>query len=382
MARTIKFQLPAFMIAIYFSDIQNGSAMNRTWSFIQIFFPILIKSIAGVFRNLANPEAAHTAVIVGLSKMSLEFSKKCAPDKNSEFSIQGFFDDRKYPEKFHETAPPLLGAISELADYVKSRKIRYIFIALPIYGNPRILRIIRELRDTTASVYFLPELQLFDPLYTHYRKVGGVALLSVHETPLMGLKYAGKRLIDILLSVLGIALLAPVLICTGVAVRLTSSGSIIFRQRRYGLGGEEIIVYKYRSMVVNDDGPAIQQARRNDPRLTPIGDFLRRTSLDELPQLFNVLRGDMSIVGPRPHAVAHNEIYRSLIDGYMLRHKIKPGITGWAQVHGLRGETETTEKMAARVAHDLFYLRNWSFWLDIVIILKTFKVVFSKENAH
>lgn len=356
--------------------------MNPPASSIRDYLSTLRKSFSGMFRNLFHPALSDTAVIVGLSKVSLEFSKKCGADKNPEFKIQGFFDDRKYPEKFHEAAPPLLGIIPDLVDYVKSKKIRYIFIALPIYGNSRTLRIVRKLRDTTASVYFLPELQSFDPIYTHYRKVGGVALLSVHETPMVGLNYMGKRLSDILLSVLGIVLLAPVFIITGLAVRLTSSGSIIFRQRRYGLGGEEIIVYKYRSMIVNDDGPIVQQARRHDPRLTPIGDFLRRTSLDELPQLFNVLKGNMSIVGPRPHAVAHNEIYRNLIDGYMLRHKIKPGITGWAQVHGLRGETETTEKMAARVEHDLFYLRNWSFWLDIVIIFKTFKIVFSKENAH
>lgn len=356
--------------------------MNPTASSIYVFLSALRKSISITLKNLAHPAISDTAVIVGLSKMSMEFSKKFVPDKKPEFKILGFFDDRKYPEKFHESAPPLLGVMSQLADYVKSEKIRYIFIALPIYGNSRTLRIVRDLKDTTASVYFLPELQPFDPIYTHYRKVGGMALLSVHETPLVGLKYTGKRLTDIFLSLLGIVLLAPVFIFTGLAVRLTSPGSIIFRQRRYGLGGEEIIVYKYRSMLVNEDGPTIQQARRNDPRFTPIGNFLRRTSLDELPQLFNVLQGNMSIVGPRPHAVAHNEMYRNLIDGYMLRHKIKPGITGWAQVHGLRGETETTEKMAARVEHDLFYLRNWSFFLDIVIIFRTFKIVFSGENAH
>lgn len=356
--------------------------MNPTASSIPVFSSISPKSFIGIFERLANPKVSNSAVIVGLSKMSLDFSRKCNSDKNSEFNIRGFFDDRNYSKKFYEAAPPLLGIIAEMVDYVKANKIRYIFIAFPIYGNTRTLRIVRELKDTTASVYFLPELHQFDPIHTRYRKVGEVALLSVHETPLVGLNRMGKRMTDIVVSVCGIVLLSPVFIFTGLAVWLTSSGSIIFRQRRYGLGGEEIIVYKYRSMVVNDDGSDVPQARRNDPRLTPIGDFLRRTSLDELPQLFNVLRGNMSIVGPRPHAVAHNEIYRKLIGGYMLRHKIKPGITGWAQVHGLRGETETTEKMAARVEHDLFYLRNWSFWLDIVIIFKTFKIVFSKENAH
>jgi putative colanic acid biosynthesis UDP-glucose lipid carrier transferase len=156
---------------------------------------------------------------------------------------------------------------------------------------------------------------------------------------------------------------------------------VIFRQRRYGLYGEEIIVYKFRSMKVMENGDAVTQARKVDDRVTPIGRFLRRTSLDELPQFVNVLQGRMSIVGPRPHAVAHNEQYRKLIKGYMLRHKVKPGITGWAQVNGLRGETATLDKMEARIQYDLDYLRNWSLWLDLWIVLKTVKVVLTRENA-
>jgi putative colanic acid biosynthesis UDP-glucose lipid carrier transferase len=157
---------------------------------------------------------------------------------------------------------------------------------------------------------------------------------------------------------------------------------VIFRQRRYGLYGEEIIVYKFRSMRVTEDGAVVRQATARDPRITGIGAFLRRTSLDELPQFINVLQGSMSIVGPRPHAVAHNEQYRKLIKGYMLRHKVKPGITGWAQVNGLRGETETLEKMEARIRYDLDYLRHWSLWLDLWIILRTVKVVLNRQNAY
>jgi putative colanic acid biosynthesis UDP-glucose lipid carrier transferase len=168
----------------------------------------------------------------------------------------------------------------------------------------------------------------------------------------------------------------------GAAVKLGSRGPMIFKQRRYGLHGEEIIVYKFRSMTVAEDGDNVVQAKKNDQRITPIGGFLRRSSLDELPQFINVLQGRMSIVGPRPHAVSHNEQYRKLIKGYMLRHKVKPGITGLAQVNGLRGETETLDKMEARVECDLDYLRNWSLWLDIWIILRTVQVVLKRENAH
>jgi putative colanic acid biosynthesis UDP-glucose lipid carrier transferase len=165
-------------------------------------------------------------------------------------------------------------------------------------------------------------------------------------------------------------------------VKLTSPGPAVFKQRRYGLNGEEITVYKFRSMAVCEDGTNIVQAEKNDQRLTKLGAFLRRTSLDELPQFINVLQGRMSIVGPRPHAVAHNELYRKLIRGYMLRHKVKPGITGWAQVNGLRGETKDLEKMQARIEFDLHYLQNWSIWFDLWIIMRTVWVVLRRENAY
>jgi putative colanic acid biosynthesis UDP-glucose lipid carrier transferase len=198
----------------------------------------------------------------------------------------------------------------------------------------------------------------------------------------MGLNSAIKRASDIVLGLAILLLLVPLMLAVGLAVRLTSPGPVIFRQRRYGLYGEEIIVYKFRSMTVTDDGGTIVQAAHNDQRLTPIGAVLRRSSLDELPQFINVLQGRMSIVGPRPHAVAHNELYRKLIKGYMLRHKVKPGITGWAQVNGMRGETATLDKMQKRIQYDLDYLRSWSVWLDLWIILKTVKVVLARDNAH
>ena len=174
----------------------------------------------------------------------------------------------------------------------------------------------------------------------------------------------------------------PVMLLVALGVKLTSPGPVIFKQRRYGLDGQEIYVYKFRSMRVCEDGAIIQQAGRSDPRTTRFGAFIRRTSLDELPQFINVLQGRMSVVGPRPHAVAHNEQYRKLISGYMLRHKVKPGITGWAQVNGLRGETETLDKMRARVQYDIDYMRNWSLVFDLMIIGKTLLVVWRDQNAY
>jgi putative colanic acid biosynthesis UDP-glucose lipid carrier transferase len=172
------------------------------------------------------------------------------------------------------------------------------------------------------------------------------------------------------------------MIATAVLVRFSSKGPVIFKQRRYGLDGREIIIYKFRTMTVTEDTGPIRQATRDDERVTPIGRWLRRTSLDELPQLINVLQGRMSLVGPRPHAVAHNELYRKLIKGYMVRHKVPPGITGLAQVHGLRGETTTIEQMEARVQYDLEYLRNWSVLLDLKILVKTLSIVARGRNAH
>ena len=185
-----------------------------------------------------------------------------------------------------------------------------------------------------------------------------------------------------MLSLLILVLVSPLLLIIALAVKLSSPGPIVFRQRRYGLDGHEIIVYKLRTMKVLEDGATVLQATRDDPRVTRLGALLRRTSMDELPQFVNVLQGRMSIVGPRPHAIVHNEMYRGLIKGYMLRHKVRPGITGWAQVNGFRGETETLEKMKGRIDLDLDYLRNWSLRLDLYIIAKTIWVVFKGENAR
>ncbi|MGB7990352.1 MAG: exopolysaccharide biosynthesis polyprenyl glycosylphosphotransferase, partial [Candidatus Methylophosphatis roskildensis] len=202
------------------------------------------------------------------------------------------------------------------------------------------------------------------------------------DTPFTGLNGVVKRSSDFLLALLILVLASPLMLIIAIGVRHSSPGSILFRQRRYGLDGKEILVYKFRSMTVMEDGLDVPQATRNDQRVTRFGSFLRRTSLDELPQFINVLQGRMSIVGPRPHAIAHNEMYRKLIKGYMVRHKVKPGITGWAQVNGLRGETETLDKMKRRIDFDLEYLRNWSLKLDLMIIMRTLLIVLRDRNAY
>jgi putative colanic acid biosynthesis UDP-glucose lipid carrier transferase len=257
-----------------------------------------------------------------------------------------------------------------------------IFIALPMASQPRILRLLEELRDTTASIYFVPDIFMFDLIQARVDSVGGLPVVAVCESPFYGTTGVLKRLSDLIIAVVALVFTAPVMLLIALAVRLTSKGPVLFKQRRYGLDGSEINVYKFRTMRVQENGQIVRQATRHDERITPVGKILRRTSLDELPQFFNVLQGRMSVVGPRPHAVAHNEMYRKMIKGYMIRHKVKPGITGLAQVNGARGETNTIEKMELRIRYDLEYLRHWSLRLDLKIIAKTIVVAFRDPNAY
>jgi len=343
---------------------------------------LLTSHIAARMANSpGRSKEVRSVVVVGVNDVGLKFARVVEQHPNLFMAVRGFFDDRtddRIPPAMHY---PMLGKTEELAQYVREHGTKMIFISQPISAQPRIRKLIDELQDTTASVYFLPDVYIFDLMQARFDNVGGMPVIAICETPFMGLNSTIKRASDIVLASLILLLLAPLMLVVAAAVRISSPGPVIFRQRRYGLYGDEIMVYKFRSMTVMDNGAAVVQAQRNDARVTKIGGFLRRTSLDELPQFINVLQGRMSIVGPRPHAVAHNEQYRKLIKGYMLRHKVKPGITGWAQVNGLRGETATLDKMEARIQYDLDYLRNWSLWLDLWIVLKTVKVVLTRENA-
>ena len=345
----------------------------------------LLASHIAVRRAAGRPDKSRevrSVVVVGANDVGLKFAAICAKHPNLFMQVHGFFDDRAAARHPPQLGHPMLGKTSEIVQYVREHHTKMIFISQPISAQPRIRKLIDELQDTTASVYFLPDVYIFDLMQARFDNVGGMPVIAICETPFMGWNSTVKRASDIVLALAILLLCTPLLAAVALAVRLSSPGPVIFRQRRYGLYGEQIIVYKFRSMTVLDDGGEVVQARAGDPRLTPVGAWLRRTSLDELPQFINVLQGRMSIVGPRPHAVAHNEQYRKLIKGYMLRHKVKPGITGWAQVNGLRGETATLDKMEARIQYDLDYLRNWSLWLDLWIILKTVKVVLTRHNAH
>jgi len=319
-------------------------------------------------------------IVVGANELGMELTRRAYNTCGSH--LAAYFDDRDSERLPVECRPLLQGNCSTVAKYVQLHNIDAIYIALPLSAAPRMIQLLDELRDTTASIYFIPDIFSFDIIQARFVEIDGMPVVSVCDTPFNGISALTKRGMDILLSLIGLLMLWPVLLAIGIAVRITSKGPALFKQRRYGLNGEEILVYKFRSMIVTENGSTVTQATKGDKRITKLGAFLRKSSLDELPQIINVLQGRMSIVGPRPHAVAHNEQYRKLISGYMIRHKVRPGITGWAQVNGLRGETETIEKMRQRVEYDLDYLRHWSAWLDIKIIFKTIKLVIHDSKAY
>ncbi|MBN8491608.1 MAG: undecaprenyl-phosphate glucose phosphotransferase [Burkholderiales bacterium] len=336
-----------------------------------------------VLRRVATrAENRRAAVVIGAGPLGVKVANALNESQEQGVDFIGYFDDRTDERVHTEAAPRRLGALKDAAAYIREHAVHEVYITLPLGSQPRIVELLEQVQGTTASVFFVPDVFGISIIQGRLQDMNGVPVVGICETPFTGTNELVKRISDIVLASIILVLISPVLLAIAVGVKLSSPGPAIFRQRRNGLDGEEIIVYKFRSMRVMDDGAVVKQATKGDPRITPFGAFLRKTSLDELPQFINVLQGRMSIVGPRPHAVAHNELYRQLIKAYMVRHKVKPGITGWAQVHGHRGETDTVEKMQARVEYDLEYLRNWSLGLDLQIIARTIVVVLRGSNAY
>ena len=332
-----------------------------------------------IAARAGNP--GHRHIIIGANAVGVELARRVAQSVATG-SFLGFFDFRSVERLPEHAREQFVGQCKDVAEFVRRHAIDAIYIALPMSNAPRIEDMLQEFRDSTASVYFVPDIFAFDLVQARCVEMNGIPMLAICDTPFHGMNAVRKRAMDIGLASLGLLLAWPLMLIAAIAVKLSSAGPILFKQRRYGLHGEEILVYKFRSMTVCEDGAAVQQAVQRDHRITPFGGILRRTSFDELPQILNVLEGKMSFVGPRPHAVAHNEAYRKLISGYMIRHKVRPGITGWAQVNGLRGETSTVELMRRRVQYDLDYLKNWSLALDLRIIARTAWTVWRDHNAY
>jgi len=336
-----------------------------------------IRYFARIVRNLGYN--TRTVAIVGSLPVGINLARGFNDQPWLGFIVTGVYNDQPI-ENVKDI--PYIGDFEKLVEDAKCGKIARVYISMAMSDELKIKEIVASLADTTCSVMLIPDVFTFNILQARTEEVNGVPVVPLFETPISGMNMVLKRLEDIILSISILVFISPVLVCISAVVKLTSPGPVIFRQLRYGIGGKPINVWKFRSMKVMENGGEVVQATKEDSRVTPVGKFLRRTSLDELPQFINVLMGEMSIVGPRPHAVSHNEQYRKLIDGYMLRHKVKPGITGWAQINGWRGETDELEKMQKRVEYDLEYIRNWSVWFDIKIVFLTIFKGFVSKTAY
>ena len=345
-----------------------------------VLLQLLLQSITRAM--LMDITHARRAVIVGCTAASQELARRLSLHTELGIAVAGFFDDRGSDRLGCSAHTQLLGRFADVQAFVNRRNIDMIFIAIPPGQVARMRDLVHELGDTTASIYFVPDVSGFDMIQQRTSEILGFPVVAMCETPFHGYRGLVKRLMDVTLALAGIVLLLPLLLGIAWGVRRSSPGPILFRQRRYGLDGREIQVFKFRTMTVCEDGSRVTQAQRRDERVTPFGRHLRRWSLDELPQLLNVLQGTMSLVGPRPHAVAHNEEYRKLIKRYMVRHKVLPGITGLAQVRGCRGETARVEDMERRVVFDLEYMRNWSPLLDLQILVATVFAVIRTDRAY
>jgi putative colanic acid biosynthesis UDP-glucose lipid carrier transferase len=370
MLRLAKSAMPVTHIRLFEIDVLSVWAVVAPVALICVhtMSPILAPYLRRFYKQ-------SKVVIVGVNSVSLRFSDLIQRGEAEGQCVAGYFDDRQAHRPGGSGPFPIKGRIDEVSDYVKRHDIAIIYIALPMSSQPRIMTLLDQLRDTTASIYFIPDIFMADLIQGRVDTVAGVPLVSVCDTPFRGTPGAVKRALDLTLTLLALPLVLPVFALIAILIPLTSPGPAIFKQRRYGLDGKEILVWKFRTMRTLEDGDkTYRQVARDDDRVTPLGKILRRTSLDELPQLLNVLNGTMSLVGPRPHALAVNERYRKLIPGYMVRHKVKPGISGWAQVNGCRGGDDL-EAMRKRTEYDLEYLRSWSLALDLLIIWKTARML-------
>jgi len=384
--------VPPLMLVAFIFDLLGplNAELTRTgalaWLAASPACVVVLRSAFRLYqrRRRAKGRDVRGLAIVGCTEIGFQLARNIEKAPWSGLRTVGFFDDR--PAERRAAMPrdvaTCVGNVDELLRQAADGRVHMIYITLPLRAENRIKSVLRRLADTTASVYLVPDFYVYELLHSRWMNVGGLPAVSVFENPFYGVDGMVKRIIDLVFGSLILLAAAPVMLACAAAVKLTSKGPVFFRQKRYGLDGRPIDVWKFRSMRVCENGAEVKQATKGDARITRVGAFLRKSSLDELPQLFNVLEGTMSLVGPRPHANAHNEIYRKQIQGYMLRHKVKPGITGLAQVNGWRGETDTLEKMERRVECDHQYIRDWSPWLDIKILFRTVFTVLSRQNAY
>lgn len=322
------------------------------------------------------------ALIVGITPVGKELYTRNQASVISDLNIVGFFDFRKEPRVALPLGATFLDSAEELTDHITNEKIDLVIITVPMRQEERILELMNLLADTTASVAFVPDIFQFDLMNSSLGEIAGIPVITLRDTPFYGWKRFVKRAVDLILGGTLLLLLFPLFLVCAFLIKITSPGPVFYRQKRVGLGTNPLEIWKFRSMHVQPGETYPQPAERSDPRITSLGKWLRKYSIDELPQLVNVIRGEMSLVGPRPFAWEHSQKYRSLIQGYSLRHKIKPGMTGWAQINGQRGLIESSEQLQTRVDYDLYYVKHWSLFFDCLILLRSIpKVFIGDENA-
>lgn len=364
-------------ILIFLDNIDLQILLNYFLSVVAVMasLRVAIRLLYALFYKLSNK--SRNVVVFGDTSQALKLYQDLKKSEWIGFNPVGLFSFQNEFDRYEYSGDLLSGM-----NLIQQGNIDKVYVIISQNNIKQADELVKYLSNTTCSTVIVPELFSHDFLYSRVEDINGTPIIPIIDTRMTGVNTLLKRIEDICFSSLILILISPLLIGIAIAIKLTSKGPVFFKQTRYGLNGKPILVYKFRSMNVMENGIKVTQAVKNDPRLTPIGGFLRRTSIDELPQFINVFLGSMSVVGPRPHAVAHNEEYRQLIPGYMLRHKVKPGITGLAQIRGWRGETDTLDKMEKRVECDLEYIRTWSIWLDIQIIFLTVFKGFIHKAAY
>lgn len=381
------------MVGLFAFLTKTGEVVSRIWFGFSMLMGFLLlatlrTAVRYVLSNLRSRGLNwRTILIVGTGELAYQTISTLEANKWVGMKVVALFGDEENQSTSTSLPMPIEGRVTDVFQFVEQRRkqgqpIDQVWITLPLREEQKTRKVVRELRDSSVDICLVPDLFGASLLRGAVDEIGGIPLISLSNVRISSLGDGAKKLLDLIASLLGIVVLSPFWLIVSIMIKIDSPGPVFFKQRRYGVNGKEIVVWKLRTMTSSEDGEVVVQATSDDRRVTRLGGVLRRLSLDELPQLFNVLGGSMSLVGPRPHAVAHNEEYRQKISGYMMRHKIKPGITGWAQVNGWRGETDTLEKMEKRVEFDLEYMKNWSIWFDLKILCLTLVRGFGGKDVY
>jgi Undecaprenyl-phosphate glucose phosphotransferase len=380
--------LALFAVAAFFFKLADD--FSRIWfggwfavGLVLLLGPRLL--LAHMIKRWArNGTIERRAVIVGGGKAAEALIRSVEQQPYNDIRICGIFDDRRSPPLV--AGYPKLGTISELIEFARIARIDMLIVSLPLTAETRVLSLLKKLWVLPVDIRLSAHSNQLQFRPRSYSYIGSVPMLDIFDKPINDWDSVAKRAFDVVFSLIGIILLSPVMVVTAIAIKLDSKGPVLFKQKRHGFNNETIEVYKFRSMYTEQADPtAIRPVTKGDPRVTRVGRFIRKTSIDELPQFFNALFGSLSLVGPRPHAIAaqsHSLLYDEVVDGYFARHRVKPGVTGWAQINGWRGEMDTDEKIRMRTEYDLHYIENWSLWFDLAILFLTPIRLLNTENAY